>query len=311
MGLPKLVPKSPIMSWNDDLESPDVTPREGQQFPFNDPNVSRDSYRDRSPLQARENTQNFRSPYEQDGRQDQHQRHPNDQSFQRGHPNDRSNQGQLDTSRDSRMQHPGYFDDRGSVRDSQIGSHSYNPSGEYGTLSPDSQGQGRGNLPSNRMQGQPNDSFNRSMDSRYPNDRPDQGRLPQRSSGQGRPGLPDDQTSGTSVGQSSTASQPRSRRDQYSTGSLPREHRPGYYDPRAPPSSSFRGQGPQNYNSLPREPKHHDAVSRSGRPGYNREAPTSQSPPGRFGGKREDKNPYMVMSSPQASIDETRSVNLY
>ena len=315
MDLPKLVPKSPIMTWNEDLESPDVTPRDAPQFPFNDPNVSRDSFRDRSPLQQRQNTQPLRSPYEQDGRMDQQQRYPNDQSFQnRGHPNDRvdQGQGQMDRSRDPRSNQPGYFDDRGSLRDSQrSGSHGYNPSGDYGTLAYDSQGQlqGQMNIPQNRMQGQPPDDINRSMDNRYPSDRLDQSRMSQRSIGQGHPSLPDDQRSRTSVGQSSTASYPQQVRDQYSTSSLPRGHKTGSYDPRGPSSSgSFRdqGQGPQNYNSLPREPRHHDAVSRSGRQGHRRDAPTSQSPPGRHGGKRDDKNPYMVMSSPQSSMDETR-----
>ena len=326
MDLPKLVPKSPIMTWNEDLESPDVTPRDVQQFPFNDPNASRDSYRDRSPLQARENTQNFRSPYETDGRVDQQQRHPNDPSFQRGQPNDRVDQGQ---QRDSRSGHPGYFEDRGSLRGSQKGSHNYNPSGEYGSLEYDPQGrgypqgQGHGSLPHSRMQARPqDDSFNRSFDNRQPGDRLDQSRISQRSSGQGHLGLPDDQRSGTSLGQSSTMSQPRSVRDQFSTGSLPRGHKAGSYDPRGPPSSSsLRGQGPQSYNSLPREPRHHDAVSRSGRQGQGqgRPVPTSQSPPGRYGGsppgrpggRKDDKNPYMVMSSPQSSMDETRFVIYY
>ena len=321
MDLPKLVSKSAIMTWNEDLESPDVTPRDGPQFPFNDPNASMDSYRDRSPLQSRENTQNFRSPYETDGRNDQQQRHPNDTSFQRGQPNDTFDQGQ---QRDPRTGHPGYFEDRGSLRGSQKGVHNYNPSGEYGRLEQDPQGQGypqgqgHGSLPHSRLQGRPQDeSFNRSFDNRQPNERLDQSRHSQRSLGQGRPSLPEDQRSGTSLGQSSTASQPRSVREQYSTGSLPRGHKVGSYDPRgAPSSSSLRGQGPQSYNSLPREPRHHDAVSRSGRQGQSRAVPTSQSPPGRYGGlspgrpggKRDDKNPYMVMSSPQSSIDETRLV---
>ena len=318
MDLPKLVPKSAIMTWNEDLESPDVTPRDAPQFPYGDPNTSRDSFRDRSPLQQRQNTQPLRSPYEQDGRMDQQQRYPNDLPLSnRGVPNDRVDQGhgQMDRSRDPRLNQPGYFDDRGSLRDSQrSGSHGYNPSGDYGTLAYDSQGQVQGqmNVPQNRMQGRPPDDINRSMDNRYPSDRLDQSRMSQRSIGQvqGQPSLPEDQRS---VGHSSTASYPRQVRDQYSTSSLPRGHKNGPYDPRAEPrapssSGSFRGQGqgPQNYNSLPREPRHHDAVSRSGRQGQRRDVPTSQSPLGRYGGRRDDKNPYMVMSSPQSSMDETR-----
>lgn len=315
MDLPKLVPKSPIMTWNEDLESPDVTPRDGPQFPFNDPNISRDSYRDRSPLQQRQNTQNMQNPYEQNGFYDQQQKYPNGQPFQRGQPNDRVDQGQMERSRDSRSNYPGYFDDRGSLRESQRSSHAYNPSGEYGTLTQgQAQAQGQAYVPQNRMQGRPpDDTANHSMDNRYPGDRLDQNRTSQRSLGQGRPGLADDQRSGTSAGQSSTASYPKPVRDQYSTSSLPRGHKPSSYDQRGPPSlSSLRdqGQSQQSYNSLPREPKHHDAVSRSGRQGYSREVPSSQSPPGRFGGKRDDKNPYMVMSSPQSSMDETRLVHL-
>ena len=316
MDLPKLVPKSPIMTWNEDLETPDVTPREAPQFPYGgDPNTSRDSFRDRSPLQQRQNTQPLRSPYEQDGHIDQQQRYPNDHPSQhRGHPNDRVSQGQdhMDRSRDPRFNQPGYFDDRGPLRDSQrSGSHGYNPSGDYGTLAYDPQGQiqGQMNVPQNRLQGRPPDDSKRSVDNRYPSDRLDQSRMSQRSTGQDQPSLPDDQRSMTSVGQSSTASYPQ--RDQFSTSSLPRGQKNGTYDPRAP-SGSFRGerQGPQNYNSLPREPRHHDAVSRSGRgQGHRRGGPASQSPPRRYGDRRDDKNPYMVMSSPQSSMDGSRYIS--
>ncbi|XP_053383535.1 pleckstrin homology domain-containing family A member 7-like isoform X5 [Mercenaria mercenaria] len=68
--VPKLIPKSPIMSWNDNIDSPGISPPDMQQFPFanQDGDTPRgnpdNSFIERSSLQARENIQNYSDPYQ-------------------------------------------------------------------------------------------------------------------------------------------------------------------------------------------------------------------------------------------------------
>ncbi|XP_060565630.1 uncharacterized protein LOC132724715 isoform X3 [Ruditapes philippinarum] len=68
--VPKMIPKSPIMSWNDDTDSPGISPPDMQQYPFSgqDGNTTRgsgdNSFIERAPLQARENIQNYSDPYQ-------------------------------------------------------------------------------------------------------------------------------------------------------------------------------------------------------------------------------------------------------
>lgn len=60
------------MSWNDNIESPGISPPNMQQYPFSGqggetPRGHQDNIvMERSPLQARENTQNYTDPYQRD-----------------------------------------------------------------------------------------------------------------------------------------------------------------------------------------------------------------------------------------------------
>jgi len=73
--MPKLIPKSPIMSWDDDADDPSLSPPDMLQYPFNtsqqgDMTPRRDmdsSFQDRQPLQPRENLHNFSDPYQGQG----------------------------------------------------------------------------------------------------------------------------------------------------------------------------------------------------------------------------------------------------
>lgn len=68
--VPKLIPKSPIMSWKDNIDSPGVvTPPDMQQYPFSSQggglhSDERDSsFMESSPLQSKENSLNYSDPY--------------------------------------------------------------------------------------------------------------------------------------------------------------------------------------------------------------------------------------------------------
>ncbi|KAH3884543.1 hypothetical protein DPMN_008526, partial [Dreissena polymorpha] len=108
-GLPKLIPKSPIMSWDDNVDTAGISPPDMQQYPFSgsrpDPrspgSEHNRSFNDRQPLQARENVQNFSDPYRGQGhdtrsaaefgtysRQPQNPMSPN-QQFDPRYPSDR------------------------------------------------------------------------------------------------------------------------------------------------------------------------------------------------------------------------------
>ncbi|XP_052798623.1 uncharacterized protein LOC128230418 isoform X3 [Mya arenaria] len=76
--LPKLIPKSPIMSWDDDVDSPGISPPDMQQYPFsgNHGETSKrrgpdmdSSFQDRQSLQPSLNLQNYGDPYQGQGQQ--------------------------------------------------------------------------------------------------------------------------------------------------------------------------------------------------------------------------------------------------
>lgn len=139
-GTEKLIPKNPIMRWNDDLESPGVAPPDMHQYPFSGQSGSGtprgsdidSSFRsDRYPFQPRENTQYGQDPYPGQG-------YRNDNGAPGPYPHDNYSQGQGYDPR-----YPGDRSD--SMRGSQRSSQSQNLPDDQRSMSNMSQ---RSNQPS-------------------------------------------------------------------------------------------------------------------------------------------------------------------
>ena len=149
------------MSWNDNIDSPGISPPDMQQYPFSgqDANTTRgsedNSFIERAPLQARENIQNYSDPY---------QRHRN------GSGPSSVSSGTL--PRDDRGQGPNYQQDprypgdrTDRLRSSQRSNQGQGLPDDQRSMS--SVGQRSGQYPSNTMPRdmRPNQPDNRSLSS--------------------------------------------------------------------------------------------------------------------------------------------------
>ena len=273
----KLIPKSPIMSWTDNIDSPGVSPPDMQNYPFSGGETPRsereDSFRDRSPLQSRENTQDYnRYPDPRQYNQDANR------PYSMGYPDpNRSYQG----SDRSFVQDPNMSYGRGSERGSQRSSRSNIPLDGYGSLS-------RGSAAPQGQQYRSQDpNSSRNFDPRI-------------QSGSNRGSVRSTQSQGRVPNDPRSRSEARSQPGPFASSTLPRDMRYGNQDNLGP-----GGQKGQQYNSLPRDQR--DSRSKLS-PGNRFEGPFSQSSPrqpvDRGSGQRKEDNPYMMMTSPQGQTKE-------